>query len=63
MNKIFTVLVYSSAHVTTVISYETLVLKFDVPGHCGLVRVTSSSTVVEESYRYLILKHLDFTPF
>jgi len=27
--------------VTTVISYETLVLKFDVPGHCGLVRVTS----------------------
>ena len=41
MNKIFTVLVYSSAHVTTVISYETMVLKFDVPGHCGLVRVTS----------------------
>jgi len=41
MNKIFTVLVYSSAHVTTVISYETQVLKFDVPGHCGLVRVTS----------------------
>ena len=25
--------------------------------------LTSSSTVVEESYRYLILKHLDFTPF
>jgi hypothetical protein len=41
MNKIFMVLVYSSTHVTTVISYETMVLKFDVPGHCGLVRVTS----------------------
>ena len=31
MNKIFTVLVYSSAHVTN----ETMVLKLDVPGRDG----------------------------